>query len=109
MAPSSPDVVHGVIAASPLQQKYGTAIDRESAYEILSAKLAAQQRAETPTSPPPEAPREPERPREPEPSQSMLDKVLQSKEFRSLARSAASTLGREITRSIFGTARRGRR
>ncbi|MFI7130971.1 helicase HerA-like domain-containing protein [Nonomuraea sp. NPDC050153] len=104
MAPSSPDVVEGVIAASPLQQKYGAAVDRQSAYEILSAKLAEQQQAEAP-----EAAREPERPREPERRPSMLESVLESKEFRSMARSAASALGREITRSIFGTARRGRR
>jgi DNA helicase HerA-like ATPase len=104
MGPSSPDTVQGVIAASPLQRKYGTAVDRQSAYEILSAKLA-----EPPKSPASEAPREPERAREPEPKQSMLERVLESKEFQSLARSAASSLGREITRSIFGTARRGRR
>ncbi|MFI6735156.1 helicase HerA-like domain-containing protein [Nonomuraea sp. NPDC050451] len=106
MAPSSPDVVQGIIAASPLQQKYGTAVDRQSAYEILSAKLAEQQQAEAPAA---EVPREPERPREPEPRRSVLESVLESKEFRSMARSAASALGREITRSIFGTARRGRR
>ncbi|MEV4109843.1 helicase HerA-like domain-containing protein [Nonomuraea sp. NPDC049695] len=111
MAPSSPDVVQSVIGASPLQQKYGTAVDRESAYEILSTKLSDQQRPETPAGPAPEAPRGPERPRErePEPKQSVLESVLESKEFRSMARSAASALGREITRSIFGTARRGRR
>ncbi|MFI9847093.1 helicase HerA-like domain-containing protein [Nonomuraea sp. NPDC051941] len=106
MAPSSPDVVQGIIAASPLQQKYGTAVDRQSAYEILSAKLAEQQQAEEPAA---EAPREPARPREPAPKRSTLESVLESKEFRSMARSAASALGREITRSIFGTARRGRR
>ncbi|MEV6157576.1 helicase HerA-like domain-containing protein [Nonomuraea sp. NPDC052129] len=100
MGPSSPDVVQGVIAASPLQRKYGTAVDRQSAYEILSAKLA-----EPPKGPARETPREPER----EQKQSMLERVLESKEFQSLARSAASSLGREITRSIFGTARRGRR
>ncbi|GAA3221393.1 helicase HerA-like domain-containing protein [Nonomuraea helvata] len=111
MAPSSPDVIQSVIGASPLQQKYGTAVDRESAYEILSTKLSDQQRPETPAAPAPEAPREPDRPRErkPEPKQSVLESVLESKEFRSMARSAASALGREITRSIFGTARRGRR
>ncbi|GAA1013905.1 ATPase [Acrocarpospora pleiomorpha] len=103
MAPSSPDVILGIIAASPLEQKYGTAVDRQSAYEILSARLAAQQQPEAP-----EAPREAERPRE-QPRQSVLEGVLESKEFRSMVRSAASTLGREITRSIFGTARRGRR
>ncbi|MFI7635953.1 helicase HerA-like domain-containing protein [Nonomuraea sp. NPDC049400] len=105
MAPSSPEVIQGVIAASPLQRKYGTAVDRQSAYEILSAKLAEQQHAEAPG-----APREPEpREREGERKQSVLESVLESKEFRSMARSAASALGREITRSIFGTARRGRR
>ncbi|MGW0203611.1 helicase HerA-like domain-containing protein [Nonomuraea sp. NPDC003201] len=106
MAPSSPDVVQGIIASSPLQQKYGTAVDRQSAYEILSAKLAEQQQAGEPAA---ETPREPARPREPEPKRSTLESVLESKEFRSMARSAASALGREITRSIFGTARRGRR
>ncbi|MDT4997354.1 MAG: double-strand break repair helicase HerA and related ATPase [Pseudonocardiales bacterium] len=35
-----------VVAGSPLQAKYGTAIDRESAYEKLNTKLAA---APTPT------------------------------------------------------------
>ncbi|MEU7837289.1 helicase HerA-like domain-containing protein [Nonomuraea sp. NPDC049129] len=104
MGPSSPDVVQGVIAASPLQRKYGTAVDRQSAYEILSAKLA-----EPPKGPARETPREPEREPEREAKQSMLERVLESKEFQSLARSAASSLGREITRSIFGTARRGRR
>ncbi|MGW6505311.1 helicase HerA-like domain-containing protein [Nonomuraea angiospora] len=108
MAPSSADVVQGIITASPLQQKYGTAVDRQSAYEILSAKLAEQQQAEGAAA---EAPREPERrrEREPEARRSALESVLESKEFRSMARSAASALGREITRSIFGTARRGRR
>ncbi|MFG6195561.1 helicase HerA-like domain-containing protein [Nonomuraea sp. JJY05] len=106
MAPSSPEVIQGIIAASPLQQKYGTAVDRQSAYELLSAKLAEQQQADEPAA---EVPREPERPREPEPRRSVLESVLESKEFRSMARSAASALGREITRSIFGTARRGRR
>ncbi|MFC4585695.1 DUF853 domain-containing protein [Sphaerisporangium corydalis] len=104
MAPSRPDVVQGVIAASPLQRKYGTAVDRQSAYEILSAKLATQQPADAP-----EAPGGPAQKGESEPRQTVLENVLESKEFRSLARSAASTLGREITRSIFGTARRRRR
>ncbi|SDK83490.1 hypothetical protein SAMN05421869_119110 [Nonomuraea jiangxiensis] len=104
MAPSGPDVIQRIVAASPLQRKYGTAVDRQSAYEILSAKLAAEHPAE-----PAERPATREAPRRPEPAQSVLDGVLESKEFRSFARSAASALGREITRSIFGTARRGRR
>ncbi|MEO3872781.1 helicase HerA-like domain-containing protein [Nonomuraea sp. B12E4] len=103
MAPSGPDVIQRIIAASPLRQKYGTAVDRQSAYELLTAKLAAEQQAEAPEP----ATREPSA--GPDRRQTVLESVLESKELRSFARSAASALGREITRSIFGTARRGRR
>ncbi|GII77079.1 ATPase [Sphaerisporangium rufum] len=108
MAAAAPEVVAGVVAASPLSRKYGTAVDRRSAYEILAARLAEQQPAAPPARPAPEA-RSGRAGTEPEGRRSVLDNVLESKEFRSLARSAASALGREITRSIFGTARRGRR
>ena len=105
MAPSDPAAVRGVVAASPLLAKYGTAVDRESAYEMLSARLAAPAAADTYGAPQ----REPEpRRQEEEQKKSVLEGVLSSSEFRSLARSAASALGREITRSIFGTARRRR-
>ncbi|GAA1310115.1 ATPase [Planotetraspora silvatica] len=102
MAPSDPAVVGGVVAASPLLAKYGTAIDRESAYEMLSARLAAPASTDTYGAPP----REPEPRRHEE--KSVLEGVLGSSAFKSLTRSAASALGREITRSIFGTARRRR-
>jgi DNA helicase HerA-like ATPase len=91
-----------VVAASPLQSKYGTPIDRESAYE----KLAKPPRphGDTPAQQPQQAP----------PAQrkddggGVVSEVLQSSAFKSFARSAATVLGREITRSIFGTARRRR-
>lgn len=35
-----------IIAASPLQEKYAEAVDRESAYEILTGRYAAEQQAE---------------------------------------------------------------
>jgi hypothetical protein len=38
----------------------------------------------------------------------VLSSVLQSAAFRSFARSAASALGRELTRGLFGTRRRRR-
>ena len=38
----------------------------------------------------------------------LVTKVLGSAAFRSFARSAASSLGREITRGLFGTRRRRR-
>ena len=41
MAPLDDVQFHGRIATSPLQARYATALDRESAHEILSAKLAA--------------------------------------------------------------------
>jgi len=86
-----------VVAASPLQGTYGTAIDRESAYERLTAKLAA---------PPPERAPSRRRRSEPQADESVVGAVLGSSAFRAFARSAASALGREITRGIFGTRRR---
>jgi uncharacterized protein len=107
MAPADPAVVQGVIAASPLLAKYGEAIDRQSAYEILAAKVAP---AEAAAEPAPESAAEPAAPASPaqagEPS--LLESVLGSQVFKSFARSAATSLGREISRSIFGTARRRR-
>ena len=39
----------------------------------------------------------------------MLDKMMANPAFKSAMRSAGTVLGREITRSIFGTGRRRRR
>ncbi|MBB5633471.1 hypothetical protein BKA04_001694 [Cryobacterium mesophilum] len=41
MDPASADAVKAAVAGSPLQAKYGTAVDPESAREILAKKLAA--------------------------------------------------------------------
>jgi DNA helicase HerA-like ATPase len=41
MAPSSAAAIADAVAASPLQAKYGTPLDRESAYELLTAKMNA--------------------------------------------------------------------
>ena len=45
MGPTPPDAVAARVAASPLQAAYGTAIDRESAREILTARMNAAQAA----------------------------------------------------------------
>jgi DNA helicase HerA-like ATPase len=106
MAPSSAEVVDAVIAASPLRPRYAQAVDRFSAYEMLNARLArAQEEAEAESSPEPS--REPAVRRRDEPS--AIERVVSSSVFRSMARSAATVVGREITRSLFGTARRRRR
>jgi hypothetical protein len=80
-------------------------VDRESAYEKLTAR-AAQETREAPAPSQREAARpkgrEEERP-------SVVEQVVGSGMFKSLARSVGTQLGREITRSLFGTARRRRR
>jgi hypothetical protein len=107
-----PDAITAAAKASPLQAEYGQTIDRESAYEKLNARLA----------PPPEsAPLPPPVEQQGLPSTegevksrdaaepSMFEKVVESPAFKSAMRSAGTVLGREITRSIFGTGRRRRR
>jgi uncharacterized protein len=84
-----------LVAASPLRARYGTAVDRESAYEMLLATVA----------PPPAAAPAPRR----EPHEGgFLAAALKNAAVRSAVRSAATAAGREIVRSIFGTARRRR-
>ncbi|MGI5128717.1 helicase HerA-like domain-containing protein [Pseudonocardia sp. CA-107938] len=87
--------------ASPLYPKYGETVDRESAYEKLTAKIAE---APPPPPPPDDAPPPPPRQQREEPG--MVAEVLGSPVVKSFLRSAASALGREITRGLFGTRRR---
>ena len=46
MAPTPPAAMQATVDASPLLGEYGTAVDRESAYEILSVKMNAAAEAE---------------------------------------------------------------
>ncbi|MBO3663159.1 helicase HerA-like domain-containing protein [Microbacterium stercoris] len=46
MSPTPEDRIDAAVAASPLLPKYGERIDRESAYEILTAKMNAAEAAE---------------------------------------------------------------
>lgn len=110
------DAISAAAQASPLQERYGRTIDRESAYERLAAKLAPPP-AEPPTPagelPPPIYVPPYDIPPMPPPAPDgpgFLDKVMDSPAFKSAMRSAGTVIGREITRSIFGTGRRrGRR
>lgn len=88
------DAVRAHAAASPLAAKYGQTIDRESAYELLSAKLAAAPAAPAPSG----------KPARPEPS--VVDQIIANPAVKGFLRSAATSAGREITRSLFGTRRR---
>ena len=104
------------VQRSGMQAKYGTAIDRESAYEKLNTRLQAGARAAAEQADAEElarAQREWQREQEqderasapsraPRREKSLLEKLSENTMVRQMARSAA----REITRSIFGTGRR---
>jgi uncharacterized protein len=130
MAPSSAQMLEGIVAASPLTSQYATPVDRQSAYETLTGKIAAgpgapldaaggglseEERLEqeilgtgTPTVPPsPPAPRRKSRSRaEERASSGVVEQVLGSKAVEGFLRSAGTALAREISRGIFGTRRR---
>lgn len=114
-----PDAIAAAAKASALQQEYGLTIDRDSAYERLAARLAPPPapipgRPSVPELPPvptgievPPMPAPADYPGPAEPG--MLEKMMDNPAFKSAMRSAGTVIGREITRSIFGTGRRRRR
>ncbi len=101
MASIGGEAVTAAAKGSALYPKYGETIDRESAYEKLTAKIAE---APPPPPAPVDAPPPPARREKEEPG--MVSEVLGSPVVKSFLRSAASALGREITRGLFGTRRR---
>jgi uncharacterized protein len=102
------DAVTAAAKASPLYGKYGQTVDRESAYERLTAKIAepppAPQAPPVAVPPPPAPGRRPERE-----DPGVVAEMLGSPVVKSFLRSAATALGREITRGLFGTRTRRRR
>lgn len=116
-----PDYIKAAAQASPLFLKYGQTIDRESAYETLAAKLAPAPAAEDAAVPSgggvtvdlPPIPTGFDLPPMPAPVEKaepgMLEQMMDNPAFKSAMRSAGTVIGREITRSIFGTTRRRRR
>jgi DNA double-strand break repair helicase HerA and related ATPase len=98
------DAIRAAADASDLHGKYAETIDRESAYEKLAAKVTPssdEARPPVQDAPAQEEPREKDEP-------GALEKVLGSAPVKSFLRSAASAIGREITRGLFGTAKRRR-
>ncbi|MFB7878691.1 helicase HerA-like domain-containing protein [Nocardia sp. NPDC056064] len=88
------DAIKSKALASALQGRYGQTVDRESAYEMLLASVAA-------ADPAPEAAPAPGRA-----DDSAADRIMNNPAVKSFLRSAASAAGREISRSLFGTRRR---
>jgi DNA helicase HerA-like ATPase len=100
MAPASAEQLTASVQASPNNAKYTAVIDRESAYEMLAAKVqaGAEQAQAEEQAKQPEAPK----PRAQKQEKSVVEAVIGSTVFKQFARSA----GREIVRGIFGAARR---
>ncbi|MFB6894437.1 helicase HerA-like domain-containing protein [Kitasatospora sp. NPDC056327] len=116
MGPVDPAALRAAVDGSALAARYRDAIDRESAYEKLAARAARPQAEPVPSpdarpAPSPQARPEPERRREPareKEDAGLLGALLGNPALKSFARSAGTQLGREITRSLFGTSRRRR-
>ncbi|MGH8892552.1 MAG: helicase HerA-like domain-containing protein [Actinomycetes bacterium] len=102
MAPADPVVLAENVAASSLHGKYAEQVDRDSAYERLTARL--EKAPADPVTPqgPTERRSRTARTRPPRAETSTAEKVIRSSAFKQLARSAAAVVGREIARSIFG-------
>jgi DNA helicase HerA-like ATPase len=110
MDPSPDALVDKTVAASSLASKYATATDRESASEMLAAREAAAAQAAPADAKAPkqsdDRSRQSSARQSSKPEPGIVEQVVKSSAFRSALRSAGTVLGREITRSIFGTSRR---
>lgn len=100
MSPIEQNTMSAMVGGSYLYPKYSQVVDRESAYELLAARVAAQA--------PPEAQAEPAAPkrttstRQPKPQPGLAEQILGSRTTKSIL-TAAST---QLIRSIFGTRKR---
>ncbi|OLT23815.1 ATPase [Ornithinimicrobium sp. CNJ-824] len=109
IGPSEEAVVRQVEAGSAIRERYAEALDRESAHELLAARqraaeeAAAQEEAEAPA-----RSGGGRRGRAAQEDKGVIGQVVESTAFRSMLRSAGTVIGREITRSIFGTSRKRR-
>ncbi len=116
MGPVAREELERVVRESPLYARYAQAVDRESAYERLAASREAAPAASTEATAPEGASGKVSTGKasrrkastEEAGGGSVVEQVVGSGMFRSLLRSVGTQLGREITRSVFGTARRRR-
>jgi membrane protein involved in colicin uptake len=125
MAPSPEALIDQIVAASPSTPRYAAAQDRESAFERLSAAAATAEAAATQAAAAEAAAKadadaakaaeaaakaqaaaERQAARREREDPTVVEQVVGSSVFKSMLRSAGTVIGREITRSIFGTSRR---
>lgn len=108
MGPVEAGALEGAVKGSLLYGRYAEAVDRESAYEKLSARQAEAE-AEAAAVAAAEAAEPKGKARGAGAGAgSVAEQVVGSGIFKSLARSLGTQIGREISRSVFGTARRRR-
>ncbi|CAM5501131.1 hypothetical protein SAVIM338S_03618 [Streptomyces avidinii] len=113
MGPVDAAALDQAVKSSLLYSRYAEPVDRESAYEKISAEqAAAEAEAEAAAAAAEEAKAAKTAAtaarNAPKPDPSLAEQVVGSGLFRSLARSIGTQLGREISRSLFGTSRRRR-
>jgi len=94
IGPITPQQRGAILAGSLVSGHYESAVDRESAYELLK-KRAERMVADAP-------------PQQRQPAARRSDTLLEAT-AKSVLRSAGSTLAREITRGVLGTLFGGRR
>ncbi|MDI3402642.1 helicase HerA-like domain-containing protein [Streptomyces cavernicola] len=107
MGPVDAAELDRAVKASTLYARYAEAVDPESAYEVLTARETerdAQKRAEAEAAEAEKGDRKGAG--RSGQDASMVDQVMGSGIFKSLARSLGTQIGREISRSVFGTRRR---
>ncbi|MEU1256672.1 helicase HerA-like domain-containing protein [Streptomyces chartreusis] len=123
MGPLDPAELQRAVTSSALYGRYAQAVDRESAYERLQTSRGGKGPDEIRGGKGPDEIRggkgpdeireavggaNEHRARQQKEQPSVVEQVVGSGMFKSLARSIGTQIGREITRSVFGTARRRR-
>jgi DNA helicase HerA-like ATPase len=115
MAQLDPAEQTRMVQASPIAIKYADVVDRESAYEKLLAKVSPPAEADKQGQPAAEDDHEERRSRSKRDDDDgdggigdKVSAVLGSSAFKAFTRNVGSQVGREITRSLFGTARKRR-
>jgi DNA helicase HerA-like ATPase len=108
IGPAKPEERQAVLAQSPLKGKYDAAVDRDSAYEMLTAKAEApkpapvpQRREDYPVA------RAPQRAPAPRPAGRQREGIGEAF-AKSAVRAVGSSLGRQIVRGILGAMLKGR-
>jgi len=108
MDPAPDSVIDALVAASPQSAAYSAAVDRESAYEMLTVRTAASAEAAAEAAEAEEKAKAERttRPRSRSRDKGVLEQVVTSRPVTGFFREAGRTIGREIIRSVFGA--RGR-